>query len=225
MNKVLLIDDEQRMLDLLALYLQPYNYDCVKIKKAEEALYYLEKDNFDIVLLDIMMPNIDGWELCKRIREFSDVPIIMITARDQQDDIVKGLRLGADDYITKPFDERELLARIEALIRRTVPKKTIEINGLCWNEDKFELTYNDQIIKLTPKEFLMIGQLMKQPTIVYTREQLIELIWGFNSETEGRTIDSHIRNMREKVRQAGFPIDDYLVTVWGIGYKWVIPHE
>lgn len=225
MNKVLLVDDEQRMLDLLALYLQPYNYDCVKIKKAEQALYHLEKESFDIVLLDIMMPNIDGWELCKRIREFSDVPIIMITARDQQDDIVKGLRLGADDYITKPFDERELLARIEALIRRTVPKKTVEINGLCWNEDKFELTYNDQIIKLTPKEFLMIGQLMKQPTIVYTREQLIELIWGFNSETEGRTIDSHIRNMREKVRQAGFPIDDYLVTVWGIGYKWVIPHE
>jgi DNA-binding response OmpR family regulator len=213
------------MLDLLALYLQPYNYDCIKIKKAEEALYYLKKDNFDIVLLDIMMPNIDGWELCKRIREFSNVPIIMITARDQQDDIVKGLRLGADDYITKPFDGRELLARIKALIRRMVPKKTIEINGLCWNEDKFELTYNDQIIKLTPKEFLVIGQLMKQPTIVYTREQLIELIWGFNSETEGRTIDSHIRNMREKVRQAGFPIDDYLVTVWGIGYKWVIPHE
>lgn len=197
-----------------------------KNKKAEEALYYLEEDSFDIVLLDIMMPNIDGWELCKRIREFSDVPIIMITARDQQDDIVKGLRLGADDYITtKPFDERELLARIEALIRRTVPKKSIEINGLFWNEEKFELTYNGQIIKLTPKEFLMIGQLMKHPTIVYTREQLIELIWGFNSETEGRTIDSHIRNIREKVRQAGFPIDDYLVTVWGIGYKWAIPHE
>ncbi|WP_077303024.1 response regulator transcription factor [Virgibacillus pantothenticus] len=220
MKNVLLVDDEKRMLDLLALYLQPYNYACTKIKNGKEALYYLQKQSMDIVLLDIMMPDIDGWELCKRIREFSDIPIMMITARDQQDDIVKGLRLGADDYLTKPFDEQELLARMEALLRRTEPKKHIEASGLRWDEERFELTYNNQLIRLTPKEFLMIGKLMKNSGIVFTREQLIDLIWGFHSETEGRTVDSHIRNIREKIRQAGFPIDDYLITVWGVGYKW-----
>ncbi len=221
MQKVLLVDDEKRMLDLVALHLKPHQYLCKKALGAHEALACLETENFDIILLDIMMPDMDGWELCREIRKFSDVPIIMLTAREQQKDIIKGLNLGADDYITKPFNEEELLARMSALLRRRTPKSTIEVDGLLWDEDRFELTYGKQIIKLTPKEFLMVGHLMKNADKVFTREQLIQLIWGFDSETEGRTIDSHVRNVREKIRQSGFPINDHFITVWGIGYKWI----
>ena len=225
MQKVLLVDDEKRMLDLLELYLKPHGYRCKKAVGANEALAFLEMEAFDIVLLDIMMPEMDGWELCREIRNFSDVPIIMLTAREQQGDIIKGLNLGADDYITKPFNEEELLARMAALLRRRTPKNIIEVDGLLWEEERFELTYQKHTIKLTPKEFLMVGHMMKHPNKVFTREQLIQLIWGFDSETEGRTIDSHVRNVREKIRQSGFPIDDYFITVWGIGYKWINDRE
>src|SRR5690625_4501024 len=221
MNKVLIVDDEERMLDLISLYLQPHQYICTKAQGATEAMAYLEKETFDIVLLDIMMPEMNGWELCKKIRFVTDVPIIMVTARNQSEDIVKGLRLGADDYITKPFNEDELLARMNALLRRRTPEKNILINGLQWNKDKFELSFKQNSIQLTPKEFLMIGHFLRHPNQVFSREHLIELIWGFDSETETRTIDSHVRNIRDKIRQAGFPIDDYLKTIWGVGYKWI----
>ncbi|RAZ69605.1 response regulator transcription factor [Planococcus maitriensis] len=221
MHKILLIDDEQRMLDLLSLYLTPHQYQCTKAQGPREALRYLETQAFDIVLLDIMMPEMSGFELCAKIRSFSDVPIIMLTAREQQEDIVKGLKLGADDYITKPFNEEELLARIEALLRRQAPKNIIEVGGLKWDEERFELSYLGTPIKLTPKEFFMVGQLVKNPGKVFSRDQLILLIWGYDSETEGRTIDSHVRNVREKIRQSGFPIDKHFLTVWGVGYKWL----
>lgn len=221
MNKVLIVDDEKRMLDLIALYLKPHNYICEKAKGANEALSLIKYETFDIVLLDIMMPEMDGWELCQKIRRFSDVPIIMLTARDQREDIVKGLQLGADDYITKPFNEDELIARMSALLRRRTPRNIVEINGLLWNKDQFELTFQNKLIKLTPKEFILIGHFMMKPNQVFEREHLIDLVWGFASETEGRTVDSHVRNMRDKIRQAGFPIDDHLQTVWGVGYKWV----
>ncbi|WP_066186214.1 MULTISPECIES: response regulator transcription factor [Gracilibacillus] len=221
MNKVLIVDDEKRMLDLIALYLQPHKYVCKEALGATEALSYINQETFDIVLLDIMMPEMDGWELCQEIRGISDVPIIMLTAHDQHEDIVKGLRLGADDYITKPFNEEELLARMSAILRRREPKSYIEVNGLIWNRDQFELSYKTNPIKVTPKEFIMIGHFMKNPNQVFAREHLIDLIWGFDSETGGRTVDSHVRNMREKIRQTGFPIDDYFKTVWGVGYKWV----
>lgn len=219
--KVLLVDDEQRMLDLLELYLRAHKYKSKKALSAKEALSYIEEETFDIVLIDIMMPEMNGWDLCRAIRKNSDVPIIMVTAREQKEDIVKGLKLGADDYITKPFDEEELLARMEALLRRISTANKIEVNGLLWNEDEFELSYNNKPIKLTPKEFTMLGYLMKKPNQVYTREQLIELIWGYESQTDGRTVDSHVRNIRDKIRQVGFPIEDYFLTVWGLGYKWV----
>ncbi|OZU88960.1 DNA-binding response regulator [Virgibacillus indicus] len=222
MKKVLLIDDEKRMLNLLALYLRPHHYDCIKVQQANEALEYIREETFDIVLLDIMMPEMNGWELCREIRRFSNVPIIMVSAREEKEDIIKGLKLGADDYITKPIDEGELLARIEALLRRNARGNQIETNGLLWDEERYELTFKNKPIKLTPKEFTMAGHLMKHSNQVFSREQLIDLIWGIDSETEGRTIDSHVRNMRDKIRRAGFPIDDHFKTVWGVGYKWII---
>lgn len=188
---------------------------------AKEGLKYLKEESFDIVLLDIMMPEMDGWQACREIRQYSDVPIIMVTAREQKEDTVKGLKLGADDYVTKPFDEAELIARIEALLRRTQTGSQFDIGSLSWNEDRFELSYKGRYIKLTPKEFALVGLFMKNPDRVFTRNQLIDLIWGMDSETEGRTVDSHVRNMREKIRESGFPIDEHFHTVWGVGYKWI----
>src|SRR5699024_2255979 len=186
-----------------------------------EALAYFETNVFDIVLLDIMMADMDGWELCQKIRQFSDVPIIMVTAREQNKDVVKGLKLGADDYITKPFDEAVLLARIEALLRRQTPADHVKQNGLLWDESRYVLSYQNKPIKLTPKEFMMIGYFMKHPNQVFSREKLIDLVWGFDSNTTGRTVDSHVRNIREKIKQAGFPIENHFKTVWGVGYKWL----
>ncbi|MFG6114674.1 response regulator transcription factor [Halobacillus sp. MO56] len=225
MAKALLVDDEQRMLDLLRLYLAPEGFQCEQAVSGEEAVEKVRKTSFDIILLDIMMPGMSGWEVCQSIREISEVPIIMVTAREQKEDIVKGLKLGADDYITKPFDADELTARMEALLRRTGKENSVDINGLKWDGDNHQLTYQGKPIKLTPKEFAIIGYMMKHPNRVYDRHQLIELIWGFDSDTEGRTIDSHVRNMREKIRQSGFPIDDYFQTVWGVGYKWIHPSK
>lgn len=221
MRKVLLVDDEKRMLDLVGLYLKPHHYSCLKAQSGKEALALMEDEPVDLVILDVMMPEMDGWDVCREIRRFSNVPIIMLTAREQEEDIVKGLRLGADDYMTKPFGEEELLARMEALLRRSVPVNRVEAGGLVWDEDRFELAFRGEPVRLTPKEFAMLGLLMKHPNKVFERERLLELVWGFDSETEGRTVDSHVRNIREKIRQSGFPIDEHFLTVWGIGYKWV----
>jgi len=222
MERVLIVEDEKRMADLISLYLKPYNYLCEKVYQAEEALNHIENESYDLILLDIMMPEKDGWKLCREIRRFSDVPIIMVTARAQQEDIVKGLKIGADDYITKPFNEKELLARIEALLRRQTSKTYLEIDGLIWDKDEFKLTYNNSLIRLTQKEFILLGHFIQNQNQVFSREQLIDLLWGFDSDTEGRTVDSHVRNMRDKIRRAGFPVDNYFQTVWGLGYKWVM---
>jgi DNA-binding response OmpR family regulator len=222
MKKILIVDDEERMVDLISLYLKPYDYEVVKAYSGNEAVEVIRKENIHLVLLDVMMPELDGWETIKLIREWLQVPIIMLTARNEKMDIVKGLKLGADDYITKPFDEEILLARIEAVLRRTQQETDIDfgIEGLVIEKKRHYISFNQQPIILTPKEFEMIYLLIKFPRRVFNREQLIEIIWGMESETEGRTIDSHVRNIREKFRKAGFPIDQYFKTVWGLGYKW-----
>jgi DNA-binding response OmpR family regulator len=225
MKTILLVDDETRMLDLLGLYLAPYRFRCIKAESGKKALAFLEKENVDMVILDVMMPEMDGWMTCKQIREFSEVPIIMLTARSETVDVIKGLKNGADDYVTKPFNEAELLARIEALLRRTADSNEnshiLVFNGLEWNAESVELKYHNKPILITPKEFSLIGLFLKNPLKVYSRDHLLSVIWGLNSNIDDRTIDSHIRNLREKLRNEGFPIDNHLVTVWGIGYKWV----
>lgn len=222
MKKVLIVDDEERMVELISLYLPPTAYEVYKAHSGEEAVSIIKKESIHLVLLDIMMPGMDGWETCQLIREWSQVPIIMLTARSQKLDMVKGLKLGADDYIIKPFDEDVLLARIEAVLRRNNFNSSngFVVEGLVIEEKRHLITYKNEPITLTPKEFEMIHLLIKFPRRVFNREQLIEIIWGIDSETEGRTIDSHVRNIREKFRKVGFPINDYLKTVWGLGYKW-----
>ncbi|EIT84307.1 winged helix family two component transcriptional regulator [Fictibacillus macauensis ZFHKF-1] len=229
MKNILIVDDEHRMVELLSLYLAPHPYTVFKAYNGMEAKAVLQQEAIDLVLLDVMMPEQDGFITCQQIREKSDVPIIMLTARSQKQDIVHGLHMGADDYITKPIDEEEMLARMEAVLRRSPVVSRKEdaktdhhtgIEGLILVQEHHEITYFDAPIVLTPKEFEMMQLLIKSPKRVFDREYLIQTIWGLDSETEGRTIDSHIRNIRDKFRKADFPIDDYLKTVWGVGYKW-----
>lgn len=222
METILLVDDETRMLDLLSLYLTPLGYKCVKQTSALDAISYLDDNHADIILLDVMMPEMDGWEACREIRKHWDIPVIMLTARSEKPDIVKGLKIGADDYVTKPFDEDELIARIEAVLRRNSGKSPIlSFQGLNLNMDSYDLQYNGISIPLTPKEFSLLNLFLQNRNKVFTREHLISNIWGYGVATEDRTIDSHVRNLREKLRKAGFSADDYLITVWGVGYKWL----
>lgn len=220
MARILLVDDEAMMLDLLQLYLEPYGFDCIRSESGERALELLERHSPDVVILDLMMPDMDGWMVCSEIRKRSDVPVLMLTAMGETGDIVKGLETGADDYMSKPFEEEELVARIRALLRRSRKMDILETGGLVWERERFRLSYKGQLIRLTPKEFELLGLLMSEEERVFTRESLLGQVWGWNTETEVRTVDSHVRNLREKIRQSGFPVDRYLLTVRGVGYKW-----
>ena len=220
MRTLLLIDDEPRMLDLLTLYLEP-RFHCIAEASVLDALAYLETHPVDLVLLDIMMPEMDGWQACQEIKKYWDMPVIMLTAKGERADIVKGLNLGADDYIQKPFDEDELVARIHAVLRRAkTEENVITFQGLRLTKESFELHFQQEEIPLTPKEFAMIVLFLEYQNKVFSREHLISAVWRFDVSIEDRTVDSHVRNLRDKLRKVGFPIDDYLQTVWGIGYKW-----
>ncbi len=222
MRNILLIDDEPMMLDLVSLYISPAGYHCIKKESAIDGLTYLESNSVDLILLDIMMPDMDGWEACREIRKHWDTPIIMLTARSEKADIVKGLQYGADDYISKPFDEEELLARMDAVLRRYKPLSTrISFQGLLLDTESHHLQYQEKDISLTPKEFALMKLFLSNHNKVFTREHLITTIWGYEVSTEDRTIDSHVRNLRDKLRKAGYPTDHFLQTVWGVGYKWV----
>lgn len=221
MKKILLVDDESRMLDLLSLYITPYGYQCIKKKAGQEAINYIQENSVDLILLDVMMPEMDGWTTLEEIRSFSKVPVIMLTARAEVEEVVKGLKRGADDYITKPFHETELLARIEAIIRRTGEDEVEELTfeGLTLHLHSYTVTFQEELIHLTPKEYALLKLFLTYPNKVFSREHLLTSL-GFRMDTDNRTIDSHIRNLRDKLRQVGFDIDLYLKTVWGIGYRW-----
>lgn len=224
MQTILLVDDEQRMLDLIELFLVPHGYRCVKETSGETALKRIRNEQFDLVLLDIMMPGMDGWQVCEKIRSFSEVPIIMLTARSDKTDLVKGLENGADDYITKPFDERELVARVQAMLRRTGSRGDehgMEQGEFYLNHDTYSLHFGKLKVQLTLKEYYIVEALMSRPSKTFTREELLDIAWEYGTYTDIRTIDSHIRNLREKLKTEGFPIDEFLKTVWGIGYKWI----
>lgn len=223
MQTILLVDDEQRMLNLLELFLVPKGYRCIKETSGIKAIDILKKEKVSLVLLDVMMPEMDGWDVCKLIREFSNIPIIMLTARTDKLDVIKGLNTGADDYIAKPFDDRELLARVHALLRRSsdgTADTIIMFKDFVLNTEMYSLHYYDCMSQLTLKEFSIIKALISRPTKTYTREELLNVAWEYETETDIRTVDSHMRNLRDKLKKAGFPTDDFLKTAWGIGYKW-----
>jgi DNA-binding response OmpR family regulator len=223
-KKILLVEDEKTLAKALKFNLEKEGFRVEVAFDGEEALSAMSREEPDLVILDLMLPKIDGYEVCRSIRRDSDVPIIMLTARDEDIDKILGLELGADDYMTKPFNTRELLARIKAILRRTVQqtaagKKIIRIGDLQIDVIKHKVTVKGREVALTSKEYTMLGFLASNPGKVYSREQLLEEIWGDDYCGDVRTVDVHIRHLREKIEE--FPADpDLILTVWGTGYKF-----
>jgi two-component system, OmpR family, response regulator ResD len=220
--KILIVDDEMEMRLLLRLYLLQENYLVDEAENGREALSKLTKDRYDLMLLDVMMPEMDGWETIEQVRKMSDIPVIMLTAKGSLKDKVTGLSRGADDYLVKPFEVEELLARIQAIIRRSQPNEIsdqrLKYEGILLNLSARSAMYLDKKINLTQTEFDLLEVFLKHRGKVLSREQLVEIVWGLEFSGEDRTVDSHIRNLRDKLKFAG--VDWPLIkTVWGIGYK------
>ncbi len=222
MNKILIVDDEAQMRKLVKLYLLQEGYQVEEAEDGQEAIDMLRKDDYDLMILDVMMPMMDGWETIQHVRKMSDLPIIMLTAKGTVQDKVTGLSTGADDYVVKPFDEAELLVRVKALLRRTgysnSGENILKYQGMVIDLISREAMYEGMRINLTQTEFDILVALIEHRGKVLSREQLVDLIWGIEFMGEDRTVDSHIKNLREKLQKAG--VDKSIVkTVWGIGYK------
>ncbi|OEF99425.1 DNA-binding response regulator [Vulcanibacillus modesticaldus] len=219
---MLLVDDEEQMRQLLSLYLSQYSYIIDEAADGLEAIEKIQKNEYDLVILDVMMPVMDGWQALKKIREISDVPVIMLTAKGSTEDKVTGLSTGADDYLVKPFDEVELVARIQALLRRAKKihdeEQILKYKGILIDLTSREVSYQGELINLTQTEFDLLHIFVKHKGRVFTRENLIEIIWGMDFFGEDRTIDSHIKNLREKLKKSGVQ-ENIIQTVWGVGYK------
>ena len=224
MPNILIVDDEPHILELAKMYLERegFRVDCVGTGK--DALTALS-GNPDLVILDLMLPDIDGFEVCKRIRAKSNVPILMLTARKDDVDKIVGLEMGADDYITKPFNPRELVARVKAVLRRfqtsSAPGNTIEIGRMRIDLARHEVTVNGQPITLRTKEFALLATLAQNQGMVFSREKLLETVWGFDYYGETRTVDVHINHLREKLGGSGASIE----TLRGTGYKMTSGEE
>lgn len=220
---LLVVDDEWNMRNLIKLYLDKQDWSITEAATGTEALAKLQHQSFDLVILDVMMPGMDGWEVCQLIRKKWDIPILLLTARNETKDKVHGLNLGADDYLTKPFEPDELIARIHALLRRarvttSTDERTIRLDGITINPDSRQVFVNGKEVFFTPKEFDLLYLLAKNPTRVYSRETLLEQVWGHDFFGDQRTVDQHIKNIREKVKKCGSSFNP-IKTVWGVGYK------
>ena len=223
---VLVVEDDKNIADLLQMYLEKEGYAVTVAGDGGKGLEKFRAIRPDLVLLDVMMPVMDGWAVCKTIRAESQTPVIMLTAKSQLEDKVTGLRSGADDYITKPFEMREVLARIEAVLRRTdrgTPKKAarcLHFDKLTIDMDAFVLTVDGQKVDAPPKEMELLFYLASSPNRVYTRNQLLDEVWGFDYFGDSRTVDVHVKRLREKLE--GVSEQWCLKTVWGVGYKFEV---
>ena len=226
MYKVLITDDNKQIVSILSEYCKKNNFTVSTVFDGEAALKEIEENEFDIILLDVMMPKKDGFDVCRQVRTFSNVPIIMITARGEDYEKIMGLEIGADDYIVKPFSPGEIIARINAILRRITPKndesaKIFTFDNLEIDLNNFTVKINDEIISLTKKEIEILWTLATNQNKVFTRENLLDLIWGFDYFGESRTVDTHIKRLRAK-------LDNYehekwnIKTIWGVGYKFDI---
>jgi two-component system, OmpR family, response regulator ResD len=222
MVKILIVDDEFEMRQLLRLYLQQEGFLVEEAENGREALEKIVTSKYHLMILDVMMPLMDGWQTLEQVRKNSDLPVIMLTAKGTVKDKVAGLSKGADDYLVKPFDAEELVARVQALLRRTHPMREngnlLKSNGITVNLSARNVTYLNEKINLTQTEFDLIRVLIEHKGNVLSREQLVELIWGIEFMGEDRTVDSHIKNLRDKLKAAGVQ-EQPVKTVWGIGYK------
>ncbi|WP_147533426.1 response regulator transcription factor [Bacillus marasmi] len=222
-ERILIVDDEERMREMISEYISVEDYEVDEAANGAEALNKFMRNQYSLIILDVMMPKIDGWGVCKEIRKTSQVPIIMLTARGEEYDKLFGFELGVDDYLVKPFSPRELLARIKAIIRRSstvdespsIPE-TITIEGLVIECASRNVYVDGEPVNLTPKEYELLCLFAQNPKRVFTREQLLNAVWGYDYKSEDRTVDTHIKTLRESLK-------DYrrlIVTVWGTGYKF-----
>ncbi|ABS21347.1 response regulator transcription factor [Bacillus cytotoxicus] len=219
--KVLLVDDESDMRQLVGMYLDNFGYEWDEAENGKEALLKLEEAHYDFVILDIMMPEMDGIAVCKEIRKTSDIPIIFLTAKGEEWNRVNGLRNGADDYVVKPFSPGELIARMEAVLRRYTKQgqqEELEFGPIRMNEKSRKAETNGKIISLTVKEFDLLYFLCQHHGQVFSREQLLEKVWGYDYAGSTRTVDTHVKTMRLKLGESG----NCIQTVWGVGYKFEV---
>jgi len=221
-KKILVVDDEKKIVDIVKGYLTKDGYRVIAAYDGQEALNAARSQSPDLIILDLMLPEVSGWDVCRILRAETRVPIIMLTARDEDTDKIVGLELGADDYVVKPFNPKELMARMRAVLRRAEvageKKGRIEVGELAIDLERREVRRSGRSVELTPTEFELLAALVESPGRVYSRLQLLERVQGSAYEGYERTIDSHIKNLRKKVEVAPEqPV--YIVTVWGIGYK------
>lgn len=222
--KILIVDDEIRIQELLKAYLLKENYSIEVASDGEQALDMIKKKDFDLYILDVMLPILDGFSLCREIRAKSDKPVIMLTARGEEHERILGFELGADDYVVKPFSPREMVARVKALLKRSVFQEKVEGESMSFPNLLISLSSrsvqaNEKLVTLTPKEFELLVYLAKSPGRVFTREQILENVWDLNYFGDLRTVDTHIKKLREKLGLVG---EKYINTVWGVGYKFEV---
>ncbi len=224
MLKILIVDDDTNISELIALYLNREGYNTREAETGERALSIFEEYAPDLVILDVMLPDLDGYDVCKEIRKHDRTPIIMLTAKGEVFDKVLGLELGADDYMVKPFDPKELIARVKAVLRRNAPwpskatlKNRIVLDSLVIDKDNYSVTYEGALVELPPKELEVFYFLASHPKQVFTREQLLDKIWGYDFVGDTRTVDVHIKRLRDKFEGNH---TWSIKTVWGVGYKF-----
>ncbi len=226
MEKILVADDDRNIAELLRLYLEKEGYTVTLACDGVDAMEKFTTDTPDLILLDIMMPRLDGWQVCREVRQRSDCPIIMLTAKGETFDKVLGLELGADDYVVKPFDPKEIVARIKAVLRRNGKTsvennvKEVSYDKLTVNMTKYELKVDGKVVDTPPKELELLYHLASNPNRVYTRDQLLNEVWGFEYYGDSRTVDVHVKRLREKLEDVS---DKWILkTVWGVGYKFEV---
>ena len=222
-EKIMIVDDDSNICELLRLYLDKEKYSTVIFNDGLDAVNAFAEEKPDLILLDVMLPGFDGWQVCRKIRSISNVPIIMLSAKGELFDKVLGLELGADDYIVKPFETKEVLARIKAVLRRAVTAvveqvKEVHFDKLSINLTNYELKVDGKQVDTPPKELELIFHLANNPNRVFTRDQLLDEVWGFDYYGDSRTVDVHVKRLREKLEGVSDKWD--LKTVWSVGYKF-----
>ena len=219
--KVLVVDDEARMRKLVKDFLQVKGFLVVEAANGEEAvdLFFAQKD-IALILLDVMMPKMDGWEVLRAIRQYSQVPIIMLTARSEERDELQGFNLGVDEYISKPFSPKILVARVEAILRRSkvVSSNVMDVGGICINKAAHQVTIDGEAIDLSYKEFELLTYFVENQGLALSREKILNNVWNYDYFGDARTIDTHVNKLRSKLRSKG----DYIKTIWGMGYKFEV---
>lgn len=224
-QKILVVDDDPNIAQLIRLYLEKEGYQVTVEGRGDSAVSAFQKDPPHLIILDIMLPGMDGWQVCRTIRQSSNVPIIMLSAKDETFDKVLGLELGADDYITKPFEGKELAARVKAVLRRSAPDNapadTLVFSGLSISLEKYEVVFQGKPVEMPPKELEVLHFLAAHKNRVFTREQLLEQVWGFDFFGDSRTVDVHIKRLREKLQDTE-SLGWQIRTVWGVGYKFEV---